>query len=271
MGVLPITFLSDYGLEDEWVGVCHGVIEQTAPGTRVIDVTHGIPAHDVTAGALALRSAIPFLPHGVHMAVVDPGVGTARRAIALRCADDQLLVGPDNGLLWPAARICGGIEAAFDISESPHRLEQMSATFHGRDLFAPVAAALAAGTPLEAAGHPIAVAGLVPLELPAPLVKKGEVIAEVVAVDRFGNLQLHVEAPALERAGLHPGDALEVRTEGHSTRAIWGRVFRDAGEGEALVFVDSAGLIAIAVDRGRAADTLGATRGSRLWLRAWQE
>jgi hypothetical protein len=156
MALLPISFLSDYGRDDEWVGVCHGVIERIAPGARVIDVTHGIPAHAVTVAALTLRSALPYLPHGVHLAVVDPGVGTVRRALALRCANGELLVGPDNGVLWPAARACGGIEVAVDVSESPLRLEPVSATFHGRDLFAPVAAALAGGEPLESAGHVIA-------------------------------------------------------------------------------------------------------------------
>jgi S-adenosylmethionine hydrolase len=269
MAQLPITFLSDYGLEDEWVGVCHGVIERIAPGAQVIDVTHGIAAHDVTGGALALANAIPYLPHGVHLAVVDPGVGTARRALALRCADGELLVGPDNGLLWPAARACGGVETAVDVSESPLRLEPVSYTFHGRDLFAPVAAGLAKGERLESAGHPIAVSGIVPLEFPAPLLQGGEVIAEVVSVDRFGNLGLHLGPRRLEDAGLSPGQALEVSTGGKTLRAIWGNVFRDAGEGEGLVFVDSSGMIAVAVDRGRASNALGAERGTRLRLRPW--
>jgi S-adenosylmethionine hydrolase len=269
MAGLPITFLSDYGVEDEWVGVCHGVIEKVTPGTRVIDVTHGIAAHDVVGGALALRNAMPYLPHGVHLAVVDPGVGTARRALGLRCTNGELLVGPDNGLLWPAARRCGGVEAAVDISESPLRLEPISNTFHGRDLFAPVAAALAGGAKLESAGHPIAVSGIVPLELPPPLVQGSEVIAEVVSVDRFGNLGLHLEPAKLEEAGLSTGDALEVAAGDQKLRAIWGSVFRDAGEGEGLVFVDSSGMIAVAVDRGRAANALSATRGTRLRLRPW--
>src|SRR4051812_36354092 len=270
MAVLPITFLSDYGVEDEWVGVCHGVIERIAPGAPVIDVTHGIAAHDVMTGALALRNAMPYLPHGVHLAVVDPGVGTARRALAMRSTDGELLVGPDNGLLWPAARVCGGIDAAVDISDSPLRLDPISNTFHGRDLFAPVAAGLASGKKLEDAGHPIAVSGIVPLELPAALVQGGEVVAEVVSVDRFGNLGLHLEPAKLEAAGLSPGQALEVRAGSRSVRAIWGNVFRDAGEGEALVFVDSSGMIAVAVDRGRAADALAAGRGTRLRLSPWR-
>src|SRR3954454_8111441 len=138
-----LTFLTDYGLLDEFVGICHGVIARLAPEVRVIDITHGIPRHDVRAGALVLRGALPYCPPGVHLAVVDPDVGARRRAVALRCAeDDRLLVGPDNGLLMPAAAALGGAIEAVDISRSAHRLEPVAATFHGRDVFGPVAAAL---------------------------------------------------------------------------------------------------------------------------------
>src|ERR687888_1769934 len=128
-----ITFLSDYGSDDEFVGVCHGVIARIAPEARVIDVTHGIRRHDVRHGALALRNALPHLPIGVHVAIVDPQVGTERRAVAVRCADGRLLVGPDNGLLSLAWQAAGGVDVAIDVSRSPHRLEPVSATFHGRD------------------------------------------------------------------------------------------------------------------------------------------
>ena len=140
-----ITFLSDYGLEDEFAGVCHGVIAGICPDARVIDLTHGIPRHDVRAGALVLRSALPYLPRGIHLAVVDPDVGAERRAVAIRSADDRMLVGPDNGLLSLAAQAAGGVVEAVDIARSPFRLEPVSATFHGRDIFAPVAARLGRG------------------------------------------------------------------------------------------------------------------------------
>src|SRR5436309_15871493 len=173
--MLPISFLSDYGHEDEFVGVCHGVIQRIAPGATVIDMGHGVPQHDVRSGALTLRNALQFMPKGVHMAVVDPEVGTARRPLAVRCVDGHLLVGPDNGLLWPAIERCGGVEVAIDIAQSPYRLEPVSATFHGRDLFAPVAARLALWTPLEHAGTPVAPDTLQRLELPHPEVLAGEV------------------------------------------------------------------------------------------------
>ena len=151
-----VTFLTDYGYEDEFVGVCHGVIARLAPAVRVVDVTHGVARHDVRSGALILRRALPYFSPGVHLAVVDPGVGGERRAVAVRAAEeDRLLVGPDNGLLSLAAARFGGAVEAADVSHSPHRLEPVSATFHGRDTFAPVAARLAEGAPLAEAGEPM--------------------------------------------------------------------------------------------------------------------
>ena len=163
----PITFLSDYGLEDEFVGVVHAVIAHECPTARVIDLSHGVPRQSVLAGALMLARALPYAPPGVHLAVVDPEVGARRRAVALRTAlDDRLLVGPDNGLLLPAADRFGWVTEAVEISTSSWRLEPVSATFHGRDLFAPVAARLAAGEALADAGTPLDPEELVRLELP---------------------------------------------------------------------------------------------------------
>ena len=176
-----VTFLSDYGEQDEFVGVCHGVLAGLAPAARVIDVTHGIARHDVRAGALVLRNALPYMPAGVHLAVVDPQVGGARRAVAVACADEErTLVGPDNGLLMLAAERFGGAIEAVDVSRSPWRLEPVSATFHGRDIFAPVAAALARGEPLAAAGEPCAVEELVPLALPSAERRAGALVAHVL-------------------------------------------------------------------------------------------
>src|SRR5436309_1170991 len=150
-----ITFLSDYGLEDDFVGICHGVIASICRAARVIDLTHGVPRHDVRAGAVLLRGALSYVPLGVHLAVVDPDVGAERRAVAIRAGDGRLMVGPDNGLLWLAAEQAGGVIEAADIAHSRHGLEPVSATFHGRDIFAPVAAHLAAGVALADVGQPI--------------------------------------------------------------------------------------------------------------------
>ena len=166
----PISFLSDYGLADEFVGVCHAVIATICPDAEVIDITHGIPRHDVRAGALVLRGAVPYLPAGPVLAVVDPEVGAERRAVAVRAGDGRLLVGPDNGLLSLAADVCGGVSEAVDIARSRFRLEPVSATFHGRDVFVPVGAQLAAGADLREAGEPLDPDELVALELPHPII-----------------------------------------------------------------------------------------------------
>jgi len=163
-----VTLLTDYGRDDDFAGVCHGVIRSICPEAQIVDVTHGIERYAVRQGAIVLRNTLPYMPVGVHVAVVDPQVGSERRGVALRTADGRLLVGPDNGLLSLAWERFGGVELAIDVTRSPHRLEPVSATFHGRDLFAPVAAHLAAGAELADAGDPVDPATLRRVELPAP-------------------------------------------------------------------------------------------------------
>src|SRR5215212_10265549 len=185
---LPITFLSDYGVRDEFAGVVHAVIGRICPDARVIDISHGVPRHDVVSGARMLVRSLPYAPPGVHLAVVDPEVGARRRAVALLTAEDErLLVGPDNGLLLPAADRFGGVAEAVEISASPWRLEPLSATFHGRDVFAPVAARLACGAPLAAAGAPLEAGELVALEQTQPRQEEEALVAHVVGTDTFGN------------------------------------------------------------------------------------
>ena len=262
----PLSFLSDYGHSDEFVGVCHGVIQRIAPGAVVVDVTHAVPRHDVQRGSLSLRDAIPYLPHGVHLAVVDPGVGGERRGVALRAADGNLFVGPDNGLLWPAAESCGGVTEAVDLAESPHRLEPVSATFHGRDVFAPVAAHLALGARLAAAGRALDPATLHRLELPPSEVSEGRIRTRVVAVDDFGNLQLNLSANDMRAAGFSPGDCIEVLSRRRTGEAVYARTFADVGERQAVVIEDSSGRIAVAVNQGRAAGALGVGADAELML-----
>ena len=161
-----VTLLTDYGRDDDFVGVCHGVIRRIHPEAQIVDITHGLPRYAVRQGALVLRNTLPFMPVGVHVAVVDPQVGTERRALALRSGDGRILVGPDNGLLSLAWERCGGVDLAVDITRSPHRLEPVSATFHGRDIFAPVAAHLARGAELADAGDPLDPAELAVVALP---------------------------------------------------------------------------------------------------------
>jgi S-adenosylmethionine hydrolase len=263
-----ISFLSDYGDEDEFVGVCHGVIARRCPEARVIDLTHGVPRGDVLAGALTLAAAVEFMPKGVHLAVVDPGVGTPRRALALAGSrEGHLLVGPDNGLLLPAAELLGGVAQAIDVTDSPERLWPTSSTFHGRDLFAPVAAALAAGTPLEALGAPIGAETLIGVELPHARTVEQGLLAHVVHHDAFGNLVIDATLEQLSALGVSGGEELIVRSGGEEHRARLLTAFGEAPMGGLLIYEDSRRMLALAVNQGSAAELLGMGRtGEELLL-----
>jgi S-adenosylmethionine hydrolase len=271
-GVRPVTFLSDYGTADEFVGVVHAVIARIAPEARVIDISHGIPRHRVLQGALTLARALPYAPPGVHLAVVDPEVGARRRAIALRTADeDRLLVGPDNGLLLPAAERFGGIAEVVEISQSPWRLEPVSATFHGRDLFAPVAARLAAGEPLADAGPPLEPVELTPLDMPRARRGPGTLVATVLGVDGFGNVSLVADHTDLAAAGLRIGHPVVVTASDGRLDATYARTFADVRPGDALVYEDAARTAAIAVNTGDAAAALHVRPGDEVTIAATVE
>jgi len=262
-----VTLLTDYGRDDEFVGVCHGVIRTIAPDVSIVDLTHGIPRHAIRHGALALRNSLPYLPVGVHVAVVDPQVGTERRALAVRCLDGRLLVGPDNGLLALAWEQAGGIDVAIDVTRSPHRLEPVSATFHGRDVFAPVAAHLAAGAEVAEAGEPVDPETLVSLELPAPRRDGDTLVAHALAGDVFGNASLDVTHDTLAGTGLTLGSGVEVETHGERRVATYASTFADVQEGELLVYEDAYRTLAIAVNRGDAWSTLGLWPDAEVRLR----
>src|ERR671934_1836517 len=182
-----ITFLSDFGLRDDFVGTCHGVIKRIAPDAEIIDITHGIEPQQVLQGALVLANTLPYMPAGVHLAVVDPGVGSARRPLALRDREGRLYVGPDNGLLLPAVERFGGVDAAHELANPAYALEPVSRTFHGRDLFSPAAAHLALGVALEELGPPIAADALARLDLPQAEIGRVRNRATLVFLDRLGN------------------------------------------------------------------------------------
>ena len=263
-----ITFLSDYGVRDDFVGICHGVMANLCPAGRVIDITHGIARQDVRGGAIVLAGALPYMPAGVHLAVVDPEVGAQRRAVALRLSDERTLVGPDNGLLWPAAEAAGGVIEAVDIARSPFRLEPVSATFHGRDLFAPVAARLASGANLAEAGDPVDPGALVRLELPSARLEEGWLVTHVLYVDGFGNVQLDARHEDLHAAGVRLGRAVEVRTaSGRSYTCPFVRTFADVEPGQLLVYEDAYRRLAIAVSRDDAARLIAARVDDVLRLR----
>ncbi|MFC0028265.1 S-adenosyl-l-methionine hydroxide adenosyltransferase family protein [Micromonospora chaiyaphumensis] len=247
-----ISLTTDYGLTDGFVAACHGVLARLAPTARVIDVTHLVPPADVRRGAAVLAQTVPYLPVGVHVAVVDPGVGTTRRGVAL-ATPGGLLVGPDNGLLLDAAAALGGITGAVELTNPAWLAPTVSRTFHGRDVFAPVAARLALGAPFDEAGRAVDPATLV--RLPEPLVRTADTgfTAEVLTVDHFGNVQL--AAPGALLAGLPE----RVRVAGRA--AVRGRTFGDAPAGGLVAYVDSAGLVALAVNTGRAVDLLSVRPG----------
>jgi S-adenosyl-L-methionine hydrolase (adenosine-forming) len=262
-----VTLMTDYGRDDDFVGVCHGVIHSICPDVRIVDITHGIPRYGVRQGAIVLRNTLPYMPAGVHMAVVDPQVGTERRGIAVRCGDGRLLVGPDNGLLSLAWERCDGAEVAVDISRSPHRLEPVSATFHGRDVFAPVTARLAGGAALEDAGEPVGPDDLARVELPEPRVEDGAVVAHALTVDRFGNAGLNLGHEELTGTGLTLGATVEVEVGGEPYLATYAQTFADVKPGELLVYEDAYRNLAVAINRGDAAGTLGLAPDSEVRLR----
>jgi S-adenosylmethionine hydrolase len=261
-----ITFLSDYGISDDFVGVCHGVIATVCPRARVIDITHGIPPQDVRTGAVVLREALAYMPRGVHLAIVDPGVGGDRRAVAVALQDGRVLVGPDNGLLWPAAQSGGGPVQAVDIGRSPFALEPVSATFHGRDIFAPVAARLAGGAELAQAGESCDPDGLVSLELPRPRLEDGTLVAHVLYVDRFGNLQL--DAGDDEVTGIELGQRVALQVGSRTWEGRRGRTFADVDSAELLVYQDSYRRLAVAVRDGSAAQRLALGADGEVRIRA---
>jgi S-adenosylmethionine hydrolase len=262
-----ITFLTDFGLQDDFVGTCHGVIARIAPEARVIDITHGIAPTSVLHGALVLRNTTVFMPVGVHLAVVDPGVGGERRAIAVRTADGRVFVGPDNGLLILAAEQFE-IEAAHELADERFRLAEVSRTFHARDVFAPAAAHLAAGVPIEQLGPPLESSELVRVDVPDPEIGRSQISATVLSVDRFGNVATNARRRHLDGLGVATGEKVEIRLMLDRYYALVAGTFADAPAGELIVYEDSYGLVTLAISSGDAARLTGVARGDELRIAA---
>jgi S-adenosyl-L-methionine hydrolase (adenosine-forming) len=261
-----VCFFSDYGYTDDFAGTCRAVIKRIAPEVQVIDVTHGLVQRDVLGGALVLHNTLPYMPdRAVHLAVVDPGVGGPRRPVALRSAGDRLFVGPDNGLLTLAADADGGVVDAHLLTNEELWLSPLSATFHGRDIFAPVAARLAAGLPLDVVGVALEPSGLTRLDVPAPEETEDGLAATAVLVDRFGNVALNLSAAQLEAADLGERLELDCGGERYFTRVV--RTFSSVRPSDILVLIDSYGQVALAVNSGSASEVLGVATGDRVHLR----
>jgi S-adenosylmethionine hydrolase len=256
-----ISLCTDYGCADGFVAACHGVIARIAPHARVLDVTHAVPPGDVRHGSVVLADTLPWLPAAVHVAVVDPGVGTARRGVAL-VLGDAVLVGPDNGLLLPAAEVLGGVRAAYELAEPAYRLPAVSATFHGRDIFAPAAAHLAADVPPDALGPALDPASLVALPVPVCAVEGDRIRVEVLAVDHFGNVALAAGAAELDAVGLRTGAAATLRWPAGVEPVVLGTTFGDVAPGELVLLVDSAGHVAVACRGDSAARHTGLRSGT---------
>lgn len=258
-----VSFLSDYGTVDEFVGVVHSVIRQLAPGVSVVDVTHEVPPHDVRAGGLTLARAAQYLAPGVVLAVVDPGVGTSRRAVAIEVGDGEaVFVGPDNGLLAAAVSMVGGATRAWELTNPDLHLGAPGPTFAGRDVFAPVAAHICAGVDLADLGPEVDPSALTPGLMPATREEDGALVAEVLWTDRFGNLQLNVDPAEIESFG----DRVEMRFDGRRRTGVRHGTYAEIGKGEIGLVIDSYGLISVAVDRSSAADELGIHTGDEVIL-----
>ncbi|MDQ3986564.1 MAG: SAM-dependent chlorinase/fluorinase [Actinomycetota bacterium] len=257
-----VTFTSDYGLEDEFVGVCHGVMLRIAPDLKIVDVHHNVLRQDVKHGAIVLKQSIKYLPAAVHLAVVDPGVGSDRRAVAVVASSDQIFVGPDNGLVVPAAEKAGGITEAYNITNEDFLLSPVSQTFQGRDVFAPAAAHIAAGVRPSELGPPIKREDLVTLEVPEAWTHDDHLHGEVLQVDRFGNLQLNIDRTDLGKVELDNKERVEVRLEGHRLRVRYGSTFADVAAGEFVLIEDSYEQLSLAVNKGDARERLRARTGS---------
>ena len=260
-----ITFLSDFGLKDDFVGTCHGVMKRIAPEAQIIDITHGIPPQAVLQGALVLANTVGFMPVGVHLAIVDPGVGGPRRPIVLRDAEDRTYVGPDNGLLLPAASRAG-IAAAHELANPDYALETISRTFHGRDLFSPAAAHLARGVALDELGPPVDPEGLVRLDLPELVITDGGIVATLLYVDSFGNIALNLTRDDVEGLGIVAGARVELELSGERYYAVMARTFADARPGDVILYEDSYKNMSLAISRGSAARMLHAAPGQAIQI-----
>lgn len=256
-----VTFLSDYGLEDEFVGICHGVMLRIAPHLRIVDLHHNILRQSIRHGAVVLEQATRYTPDSIHLAVVDPSVGSKRRAIAVETGWGEVYVGPDNGLLIPACVASGGISRAFEITDERFMLTPVSRTFQGRDVFAPAAAHIANGVDPSEMGPEIKAADLVDFEVPSAWVHDDHLHAEVLQVDRFGNLQFNFGMPEMDSVGLDNGKA-EVRLEGQRLHVPIGKTFADVKAGEFILIEDSYKQLSLAINKGDAAARLRAAAGS---------
>src|SRR4051794_3056666 len=256
-----VTFLSDYGLDDVFVGVCKGVMAGIAPHVRILDVCHQISPQDVEQGATSLASSMPFLPVAVHLALVDPSHETPARGIVVRTGDGSVLLGPDNGVLSMAWGARGGVTAAYEVANEQLWRDTVHRTFRGRDVFSPVAAHLANGVALDEVGPEIAESSLTRLTVREAVVDDDHVHAEIRTVDHFGNVSLNIARSDLEAAGIVLGDTVELRCNGRTMTVPFTLTYGDVSAGRLVICEDSFRSIQLAVNAGRASRRLRVSRG----------
>jgi len=262
-----ICFVSDFGTDDTWVGVCHAVIIRACPHARVVDLGHHIPPFDIRKGAATAAAGVHQLPDAIHLVVVDPGVGAGRRDLCLVTEHGSVLVGPDNGVLIPAAGRSGGIRKAYVIDPAKIDFRSPLATFHARDVLAPAAAALACGVEPGSLGDPIDPAELVAAPFGDCRVEGPYVIAEVLESDRFGSLRFNIPSERIEELGLR-ADRLEIALGHNSIVVPFGRTYSDVSEGEPVALVDSSGWLTLSLNQGDAGDRYGAVSGTTVRVKA---
>jgi S-adenosylmethionine hydrolase len=264
-----VSLLTDFGLRDPSAAIVRGVILGIAPGAEIVDISHEVRKYRIRDGALLLWCALPYLPVGWHVAVVDPGVGTARRPVALEVARGDVLIGPDNGLLLMAADKLGGVTRAVELEEPQYRLPVVTSSFHGRDIFAPAAAHLANGVALHALGPSLAPGSLVRLEIPAAVAEAGVLRTHVLYVDTFGSAKLTAlrEDLAAALGDLASGTPLRIEIAGRAIDLAWQTTFGEAAIGEPLLYEDSYGRVCIAVNQGNAVEQLGLAEDQPITVR----
>lgn len=263
----PISFLSDFGYDDEFVGVVHGVIARIAPSTRILDITHGIEHGNIHDGAMALTRAVQYMPDGVFLVVVDPGVGTSRRAVAIR-TPVGFFVGPDNGVLAPAVAMVGGSDFAVSLEDDRFQLPGKGGTFAGRDVFGPVAAVLASGqAEISDLGPVVDTESLTPFLIPlTEPTGDGSIRGTVLWIDTFGNIQFNISPEDLASVNLAEGDDVSVAIGLQEFGISWRATYGEVDEGEPVIHVDSHGQIALAVRGGRAVDDFSFAIGDAVVL-----
>jgi S-adenosylmethionine hydrolase len=266
-----VSLTSDWGERDPSPAICRAVVLSVAPEALMVDISHEVEKYNIRHGALMLWCALPYMPIGAHMCVIDPGVGTARRPIAIETARGDYLVGPDNGVLLPGAERLGGVVRVHQIENAQYRLPVVSHTFHGRDLFAPAAAHLALGVPLEAIGQPIDPSDLAPItDWPRAQVREGELDTAVIYRDTFGNMKLSALASDMPEAfpDITHGERMTVSfgASSKATEMVWAATFGAVGKGGHLLYEDSYGRLCIAQNQGNAAKSLRVAEGETVLI-----